>query len=462
MPTRDLLRRPGRRAFVTRLGLATGALALGACDDDSSPGGSDGGGPPPGRDGGGPPLDADGDGGAPPPDRDSGPPPPLPAWVPATLGEAALVPMRNALDDVDLDGVWSGASAANFADYSGGIYNPHYGTWGAHVIHGGGHAGSNDNSVFIASYETLRFERVGGPTEHASDAEYEEAIARGEFPDDESNPREVEPGVPGSAHTYDCLLVLPPEVVGDPLGALIRPVSSAVGRGVSRSSGWAHVFTFTDRRWTRWSTNFARSWGPGGTCALDTMRGRIWPVSDGNAPYRAYLTLADRTFTNLDEHRGLGTYPDMVHSAYCAHRDVVVIASNAETDTEERFFWFDAASTGLERTPVTFARGALPPANWGRGSLMYVPELERLVWWSAGEPDSYFEIDVPETPNEPWSFVARTITGAARPSTLSPPPTTSVYRRMDYSSKLRSIVWVTGQEQNTFRFGGRIVCVRIA
>lgn len=383
----------------------------------------------------------------------------LPDWVPDTVGRAGFVPMTNTLDDVDLIGVWSGSSAGDFCAYSGGCYNPYYGPLGAHIVHGGGHAANNDNSVFIANYNTLAFERVGGPTQLPTVTAYDTMIMRGGFPDDETNPREYESGVPGSAHTYDCLLTLPPSVCGDPLGALIRPVSSAVGAEPSRSSGWAHVFTFTDRQWTRWSTNYARSWTPGGTCAYDTQRDIIWPISEANMNYRAYLTLSTRTYTNIWEHNGLNGYPDMVYSTYCGNRDIIVIATNNSEDTAIKMFWFPAGSTGDARNRVTFSSGLLPKANWGRGSIVYVPELQKVIYWSQYDIDTYYEIDVPADPSTPWSWSAKSITGPARPSTLSPTPYGSTYHRMDYAAPLQSLVWVTGQ--STYGFGGRVVCIRV-
>jgi hypothetical protein len=273
--------------------------------------------------------------------------------------------MTNALDDVDLVGVWSGSSPANFTDYSGGCYNPYYGPLGAHIIHGGGHAGTNDNSVFIANFNTLKFERVGGPTQLPSVMAYDTMIMRGGFPDDNTNPREVENGVPGSAHTYDCLLTLPPSVCGDSMGALIRPVASAIGAEPSRTSGWSHLFTFSDKKWSRWSTNYTPSWTPGGSCAYDTKRGVIWPISEANLNYRSYLTLSTKTFTSTWwSGGGLNAYPDMVYSTYCENRDIVIIATNKDDATNIKMFWFNAASNGSARTPVTFTGGAtLPKAS---------------------------------------------------------------------------------------------------
>jgi hypothetical protein len=374
--------------------------------------------------------------------------------------------MQNTIEDVAyIDEPLLGSNATFvFAAYSGGAYNPWYGPWGAHVIHGGGHAATQDNSVFIADFNTLRFERISGPTLLGSFNEYENSIRTGGFPDNNSNPRELAPGVPGSAHTYDCLLILPPSIAGDPYGALVRPVAGAIGLGVSRTTGWSHAFTFGDRRWQRFSGNHAAAWTPGGSCAYDTRRHRVWPLSSDNLTSLMFLDLNTRRWTNVSgsPQRVVG-YPDMVYSAYCAHRDIVVMSTNGERERDARFYWFAADSNGSSRIPVRFERQELPAANWGQGSLLYVPELSRLIWFSLEGGDFYYEIDVPEDPNRPWSWTARAITGPGRPSALTPAAYNSVYRRLDYSPQLKSLVWVTAQSASaSLRFGGRVVAIRIA
>jgi hypothetical protein len=352
-----------------------------------------------------------------------------------------------------------------FAAYSGGAFNPWYGAWGAHVIHGGGHAASQDNSVFIADFNTLRFERIGGPTLLESFEAYEQAIRFGGFPDDNTNPREVSPGVPGSAHTYDCLLILPPSVCGDPNGALIRPVAGAIGSGVSRTSGWSHAFTFSDRQWARFSTNHAAIWTPGGSCAYDTRRQKVWPIASDNMSVLMSLDLNTRRWSNNygGFPRGVAGYPDMVYSAYCAHRDIVVVSTNREMERDARFYWFRADSDGSARTPVRFAVQELPAANWGRGSLVYVPDTSTLVWFSLEGGDFFYEINVPSDPSQDWTWVARPITGPGRPSALTPPAYNSVYKRLDYAPQLKSLIWVTAQSTSaSYEFGGRVVAIRIA
>jgi hypothetical protein len=350
-----------------------------------------------------------------------------------------------------------------YSSYSGGVYNPYYGALGAHVIHGGGHSATQDNSVFVADYNTLRFERVWGPTLLAFE-ELEERIRFGGFVDDgRFNPREVSPGVPGSAHTDDCLLIVPPSVCGDPSGALLRPVAGAIGYSVSRATGWSHWFTMGDQKWSRMSSNASIRWSPGGSCAYDTERQKVWPLNVDNSDITASLSLTDRRWTNLSASpQGVAGYPDMVFSAFCKHRDVIVLSTNRETDTSARFYWFRAGTTGVMRTPVTFAQGNLPEASYGRGTLLYVEPLRKLIWFARAGGDNYYEIDVPADPAQPWNWEVKPITGPARPSLLSPAPAGSIYRRMDYAPQLKSLMWVTAQSASeSLEFGGRVVAIRV-
>jgi hypothetical protein len=381
----------------------------------------------------------------------------LPAWVPTTIGEARMVPMKNTLDSVALvNDAWSGDSAATFCSYSGGVFNPHYGANGAMVIHGGGHGASQDNSVFVADLNTLRFERVGGPTQLADRMDYEHLIQNGGFPDDISNPREVGPHEPGSAHTYDCLCLLSPGESGDALGALIRPVAGAIGAGVSRETGWSHVFTFTDRKWKRWSTNYASAWSPGGSCLHDKVRGRIWPINEQAS--RMMLDTKTRTWTNFNEPNGtLNSYVDMVQSRHHVLRDIGVITTHDQGELKSRFFWFHAGD-GKARNLATFSTGDLPKANWGGGTLVDVPELGKMIFWSRYDPQRYFEIAVPEDPSQPWSWVAKAITGVNMAAVRC---NEAVYKRFDYAPQLKSLIWVPGRNVNDFMFGSDVVCLRV-
>lgn len=395
-----------------------------------------------------------------------GPMPAVPTWVPSAVGASALVPMTNTLDSVVVNHSPLGTAGAGnnaFAQYSGGVYNPHYGTWGAHVIHGGGHSATHDNSVFIADYNDLAFKRLSTPPLLPNQSDYDDLIRTGGFPDSTTaNPREIATGVPGSSHTYDTLLIVPPSVCGDSKGGLLRPVASAIGYSASRETGWSHLFTFTNGAWSRWSTNSASSAVPGGSCVFDSTRNKVWPLFSENTSFTPSLNLATRTWANTGGGPlGVSGYPDMCYSAYAAHRDIVVFATHAASASSTNFYWFSASGDGKQRNVVSFSSGSLPTAIWGRGALLYIPEMQKLIWFSNNGTDLYYEIDVPANPASQWSWVSRPITGAARPSQLSPVPYNSTYRRFDYSPQLKSLMWVTAQSPNLLSFGGRVVCIRV-
>jgi hypothetical protein len=386
----------------------------------------------------------------------------LPAWVPSTLYAAAQVPFTNRLDDVDLVGLWSGDSAAHFGSYSGGVYASSYGSRGAHIVHGGGHAANNDNSVFLADYNDLTFKRVGGPTQLASTAAYDAAVTAA--PDDLSGWREYAPAEPGSAHTYDCLVYLPPSFCGDPKGALLRPVAGAIGAGPSRDTGRSHFFGLTSLAWSRYSSNYATSWAAGGTCAFDKTRGKIWPINAVTFTNTPSLDVATQAWTNASggpSSMGANAYADTVLSAHHEQRDIVVISTCRDGGgIGQSFFWFDAAGDGKARNAVTFSSGALPDARFGGGSLLYILETQQLVYWSYQDQDALYFIGVPSTPASDWTWTRQALSGAGRPS-LMPPYNSSMYRRMDYAPQLKSIVAVLARPILAFAFGGNVIAIRV-
>lgn len=84
------------------------------------------------------------------------PPPPPPSWVPAP-GQLSLLSAANDWASIDpCPGNTCGYRLGSgpewnkvIDDYSGGIFNPHWGPLGALMFHGGGHAATNDNSVAV-------------------------------------------------------------------------------------------------------------------------------------------------------------------------------------------------------------------------------------------------------------------------------------------------------------------------
>ncbi len=358
--------------------------------------------------------------------------------------------------------MWSGDSAAHFGSYSGGVYATAWGPWGGHLIHGGGHAANNDNSVFIADYNDLLFKRIGGPTQLPTVADYDLAITGGSAGLD--NPCEYAPGVPGSAHTYDCLVYLPPAVAGEARGALLRPVAGAIGAAPARTTGVSHAFGLSSLSWSRWSTNHATAWGEGGGCAYDRTRGKVWPINSINLSATPSLETATRTWSNTQPPQtalGANSYVDTVLSVHHEQRDLIVISTCRDGGgVGQSFFWFDAASQGSARNPVTFSTGALPDGRYGGAALVWISQTNQLLYWSRQEQDAIYFIEVPSTPSNPWTWTRHAMTGPGRPS-LVPSYSSSVYRRADYSPQLKSLLMVLARDVNSFEFGGTVVAVRL-
>jgi hypothetical protein len=105
---------------------------------------------------------------------------------------------------------------------------------------------------------------------------------------------------------------------------------------------------------------------------------------------------------------------------------------------------------------------------WGGGSLIYVGDLGKLVYWTARDQDAYYEITVPTNvktaPGAAWSWVRKPIVSAGGtngkvPSQLTKMNTT--YHRMDYAPALKSLMWVVPQNSSG-TWGNQVMCIRIA
>ena len=153
------------------------------------------------------------------------------------------------------------------------------------------------------------------------------------------------------------------------------------------------------------------------------------------------------------------SYPDSVWSAYNSAEDIVCIGTRNAAQSTIRLYWYSAASDRTARTAVTWTNGSGLPGGYA-GSLLYVPEIDRFVWYSITNLDTYYTIQVPANPADPWTWTAVTITGTT-PSSLSPAVSDWVYRRFDYAPQLKSLVWVVGREQSGFTFTGRVLCIRV-
>lgn len=396
----------------------------------------------------------------------------LPRYVPTTVGEASVVTLTNALPDVRPmlpPGV--GGAALGLGDYSGGAANRWASRWGKHLVHGGGHAAMDDGSVYAVSYEddSVSWQRlIATPDLRVTnrwfdygngDNSYNYFVWRGasstkpDMPTDRSgwamsddpatNPREIEPGWPGSPHSYDTLRIIPPQWANDPGGALLKHGSFAVGRVAAVDTFLAHRFRMGATTWDRLTgsmATFARS------SSLDTRRGHAKPYSS-----RGYRDLSTGAFVTVaGSVTGLPQgYADNHWTEYHELRDVHVYCTNTEAETTagmpSKWVWWPAGTDSGVRNAVTWAAGAPPNIatrnSTGQASLVFIDALGKLCFYTRADQDAYYLIDVPPNPADAWSWTRVPITGAGRPSLLRSRHT-HIYRRWDWLPALKSISYV--------------------
>ena len=399
----------------------------------------------------------------------------IPAYVPTTVGAAAVITTTNSLQDVrpNLPGSLLGL-AMGIGDYSGGAVSRWAGLYGKHLVHGGGHAISDDASVYSVTFGTtsVSWERLLGMYDLRDDGTwytYDDGgvfsnsigyfVAKGaastlpatptnpagwaEADDTQTNPREYKALWPGSCHSYDTIRIIPPPWASSPQGDLLRHGSFAVGVAVSRDTFIAHRHPLGAAGWNRLTgaaLNISR------TCSIDNLRGRVKPHN-----VRGYRDLTTGAWVNVSGSvTGLpSNYDDNEWSEYHEARDVHVYVTNTEAETTagtpSKWAWWPGGDDNGTRNLVTWAASAPPsvatPGGTGQASLIYIDALAQLCYYTRADQDAYYLITVPTTPSSAWSWTRVPITGAGRPSLLA---TRSpwVYRRWDWVPALKSISYV--------------------
>ena len=414
---------------------------------------------------------------------------PLPPYVPTQVGEARLITTTNTIHDVrptlPPDGL---GGLRSIGDYSGGAANRWASYWGKHIVHGGGHAATEDSSIYAVAYEdtAVSWELVAGMpdlrergvwynfgggknsyayfTLHGADStmpDDPDNPAGWALPDDErQNPREISPGWPAAGHTYDSLSIISPQWSGDPKGALLRHAGFALGTSISRDTFFAHRFRFSGTTWDRLEPASAINQA---TC-IDTKRGRAkFPYS------RGYRDLTTGNWVHVPgETTGLPKgYVDNRLSEYHEQRDIFVFCTNTQEETHDqlpsKWAWWPGGDDDGVRHLVTWT-GAPPPnvatsSETGRASVVYVDALKQLGFFSFADRDAYYLIDVPDDPREPWTANRVEIFGDGRPSLLVH-PAGHVYGRWDWLPALRSFSYIPLSESASGRID-QVVLVRV-
>ena len=373
---------------------------------------------------------------------------PLPAWAPGEPGSLRVLSTRNSFlsQNGGLPG-WESAFGRLVDDYSGGVFNPYWGRYGAMVFHGGGHSATFDNSVVLLDLNDLTFKRVSQPTPSLDGKYWADArkapggidrafdVAHCEYGD----------GQPGAGHTYDTLAILPPDAGGAACGSLLRVASFAVHVNASCNTGWTHRFDFPstamrDGRWTRGSANgFDNYLAPGACSAYDSRRNRVWWLASlTSAPgHMRYLDVASGQHVQLALERGatLAPFasPDSPTLRYDPVHDLLLMTGSVGSETALAFLRCAQPQAGWTTPTLTQPIPALPNASLGFDR---VPEQGAYVMLSSADRHAVYALQVPDRLAQPWAVERQAL------QRLEFPSARVVGKRWSYGEAARCFVWM--------------------
>ena len=365
-----------------------------------------------------------------------------PVWVPS---EGALQTVSTANTFLSQNGNvvgWEYAFGKIVDDYSGGVYNPYWGTLGAMVFHGGGHSATFDNSVVVLDYNDLTFKRVSNPTQSANGANWTFSNMDPAF-----NPvyAEYGDGQPGSGHTYDTLAILPPAQGGGAMGSLVRVGSHAVHPGVVRGTTHAHRFDFESAArsagtWTRWTVNALKGQPSGACSAYDPVRGRFWNIGglSSQPSLIRYVDVASRENREVAFAKGAGlappANPDSMTMRYDPTLDLLVLSCTVGNALRLAFLRCGAPERGW--TEATLSSPIPSMAQWTH-PFDFVPQANKFVMFSPADTSAVFDLVVPADPAQTWQMTRQALRSGG---TLK-----SAYvagKRWSYSPATRCFVWM--------------------
>lgn len=390
--------------------------------------------------------------------------PPLPTWVPAA-GEVRVLTQSNGfLSNRFRDQVASNYTGLFYVktvnDFSTSYPNPHWGQYGALVFFGGGHGGTNDNSVTVAELGAtqITYKRMTVPTNWST-----------ADPDDETNIYiagdlnsyfEGPDGQVGSPHTYGAGEIIGPEHGGATYGTLEVVMVGAVGyngTGAGTSGYVAHkcdfdTMTLGSRKWVRKTNNTGDVAWPGNMAVpwydvFVPAQNRTYVFHQGGG-LPATVKYFDRA-TNTYIQQGTGSSLeidtmdgfDSGNVFYVPSRNLIVGCWPVSGSL--RVQWMDVSvSEPTLGTAVTLTQALSVSDPWSMAC--WCEDNNRiLIGGVTGNSDAVYEIEIPTPLSNNWTVTRRQIpNGGTIPNGDSTSPTNGrTYKKWRYHSKVKSIVY---------------------
>ena len=337
--------------------------------------------------------------------------------------------------------------------FSGGVYTPYWGTYGAMIFTGGGHASTYDNSVLMLDYDDLTFKRLSNasPPSTYNDTDPDPLFdpLQGEYAD----------GQRASGHSFDMLSILPPDQGGAEAGSMFAVSGMGVHSRMNRGNNWAHHFDIRREmiepakrgKWADATTTAPTDYRyPGACSAYDPARKRIWWISAlySQPPLIRYLDIDARKQETVRFTSPPQVAPhansDSMTLRYHAALDIVILSCTA-------FGIFTMAYLHCSRPQDGWVRPMLSMQIPSKAGLSYpfdyVPELGRYVMLAPGDPLAVYEIEVPSDPTMLWNITRQPFKGL---------PTIPIQRvagkRWSYAPAVKAFLWLARAQEPLYAY----------
>jgi hypothetical protein len=393
----------------------------------------------------------------------------LPSWVPAAGGVNVLTQangkLTNAFVDCAAPYFYAPTVAKIRNDYSTSVCNPYFGTYGATLFFGAGHAASSDNTLIalVLGHSTCTFRRVINPTPITgsgsdSTTQTNNTLRGGyDWVDAEWADTLVD-GKPAAPHSWGCGDVIGPADGGAAHGTFIRVFISGGGYGGDIAAQACHKVDFATTTgfadggaptyaWQRVARNPG---APTMTAAVSTLGGPNWsafaPGSNriyyearaaGAAISPRWLDLATNTYV-----QGTGaTRPQDGASAFgetgvmfaVPGRDLIVFCYRGPGNVLKVLYLDDTVSNPSWATATLSGSPALVEFF---GSACWCPDNNRIVVGElAAGNTTLAEVTIPASITDAWVCETYTV-GTAIPWT-----TKTSYKNWTYNPTVKAIVY---------------------
>lgn len=362
-------------------------------------------------------------------------------------------------------------SARIVNDYSGATLNPYFGTYGAIIFFGGGHASTNDNSVIalVLGKDDCTFHRMVDPSpifgSDASDAT-RTANSRSDVNGVtlQAYAEYLVDGKPASPHSYGSGDVIGPSEGGAANGTYIRVITGAAGIAGTIGAEVAHKIDFGNLTGFADSGSASYGWkrlanngGLFGSAAQGTIGAPQWSAlvaSQNRVYYEARAStraLPPRWFDLAKGSYAVGTgkartndsdSPDNGIMFHVPSRNLLVFADCKGGYL--RLQYMDVSATQPSWVGGVTLNAQLPISG-GWSAACWCADNNRIIVGNvSGDNAAAYEIAIPAALSDVWT-VARAPFGNGQSITWFD---NCVYKKWTYNPKVRAIVYMAAADGN--------------